>query len=637
MKWCKLVVEQLEDRVTPSTLGSPWPDPGHLTLSFAPDKTNAGGVPSTLSQMLNAGGVSTASWESAILRAFQTWAVNSNVNIGVVPDGGQPLGTTGAAQSDPRFGDIRIASKPLTASAVSTAEPFSWSGTTWGGDVLLNSLYNFGINGAGQYDLYTIALHEAGHALGIGHDSSSVLSAMYDTYIGARTGLSSEDIANIQALYGVRRPDAFQSPTPNNSFSSAALITNSPANLAFNADITTFGQAEYFKIVAPAVLLGLSSFTVQVKTSGISLLEPSLSVYNASGRLVGSAAASSPLNGDISVTIPNPAAGATYYFRVAGNTNDVFSVGSYQTVVSYQSLVGTLTGLLTNLILPIVGNTLSSALVLGPAYPDKTDQRFDYLYKAIMALPGQTDYYQFQAPAAPQGTSYTMHVLAWELSANGLHPEIHVFDAQHNPVAVDVLGNSDGIYSVQVPNASANATYVVEVTALNPLGPNNLGNYSLGIKFDPNAAVALALLASNTLPSSSSADTGTLTMSENGLVHFVLAASNGGASVASLNMTIYDQAGNVVLSLAALTSQPPVTAVVYLQAGTYTVRYTAKNSSGTYAPTAYWLFAEILSDPVGPYISNPTNSPTSSTSSGGYTYTGSSSTNTTTASRPTYY
>ena len=35
----RLVVEILEDRAVPATFGVPWNDPGHLTLSFAPDGT----------------------------------------------------------------------------------------------------------------------------------------------------------------------------------------------------------------------------------------------------------------------------------------------------------------------------------------------------------------------------------------------------------------------------------------------------------------------------------------------------------------------------------------------------------------------------------------------------------------------
>jgi hypothetical protein len=49
-------------------------------------------------------------------------------------------------------------------------------------------------------DLFTVALHEAGHALGLGH-SDNPGSVMYPYYRFA-SGLTADDIAGIQALYG---------------------------------------------------------------------------------------------------------------------------------------------------------------------------------------------------------------------------------------------------------------------------------------------------------------------------------------------------------------------------------------------------------------------------------------------------
>src|ERR1700722_15110830 len=98
----RLSIEQLEDRLTP-TWGIPWPSPTTLTLSFVPDGTSVSGKPRNLFALM---GPNTAAWESNILRAFQTWAVQTNINIGVVPDNGAPLGTPGLAEGDPRFGDI---------------------------------------------------------------------------------------------------------------------------------------------------------------------------------------------------------------------------------------------------------------------------------------------------------------------------------------------------------------------------------------------------------------------------------------------------------------------------------------------------------------------------------------------------
>ena len=134
--------------------------------------------------------------------------------------------------------------------------------------------------------------------------------------------------------------------------------------------------------------------------------------------------------------------------------------------------------------------------------------------------------------------------------------------------------------------------------------------------------------------------TAKLNMVQDGLFHFVLAADNGTkSSSANVNMTVYDQNGNVVLSLDATTGQPPVSAAVYLLTGTYTIRYSVTTTSGAYFPVAFWLDGEILSDPIGPYMTTTTNSSTSGSPppSGGYTYGGSSSTNTSTSSPPTYY
>ncbi len=36
------LLEILEDRLTPTTYGVPWPDPQHLTVSFVPDGTAIG-------------------------------------------------------------------------------------------------------------------------------------------------------------------------------------------------------------------------------------------------------------------------------------------------------------------------------------------------------------------------------------------------------------------------------------------------------------------------------------------------------------------------------------------------------------------------------------------------------------------
>ena len=137
-----LILEPLEDRLAPAFAGTPWPDAEHLTLSFAPDGTPGGNAPSVLFQTLNAR-APTAAWQLAALRAFQTWAVNANINFGLVGDQGQPLGAVGLPQGDPRFGDIRLAAYPMSRQALAVGSPFNPAAGTYSGDVKLNSLKSF--------------------------------------------------------------------------------------------------------------------------------------------------------------------------------------------------------------------------------------------------------------------------------------------------------------------------------------------------------------------------------------------------------------------------------------------------------------------------------------------------------------
>src|SRR5262245_12926462 len=84
-----LTMVVLEDRTLLTTYGVPWSDPRHITLSFAPDGTAISHHQSTLFQILDAR-FPTAVWQTAILQAFQTWAVYANISIAIVPDDGEP-------------------------------------------------------------------------------------------------------------------------------------------------------------------------------------------------------------------------------------------------------------------------------------------------------------------------------------------------------------------------------------------------------------------------------------------------------------------------------------------------------------------------------------------------------------------
>src|SRR5436309_6900364 len=170
----RLCAERLEDRDVPATFGVAWPDPQHLTVSFAPDRASATGAPTGLFHTLR-DVASTAVWQTEILRALQTWAVQADINIGLVDDTGLAIGATGALQGDPRFGDIRLSARQQGDRVLALTSPVDVLAGTRSGDIEFNSAARFGIGK--QYDLYTVALQEVGHALGL-DNSRDPASAM---------------------------------------------------------------------------------------------------------------------------------------------------------------------------------------------------------------------------------------------------------------------------------------------------------------------------------------------------------------------------------------------------------------------------------------------------------------------------
>jgi hypothetical protein len=237
------------------------------------------------------------------------------------------------------------------------------------------------------------------------------------------------------------------------------------------------------------------------------------------------------------------------------------------------------------------------------------------------------DYYQLQSPAAAAGSTLVMHAIAWSTDSNNLYPAIHVFNAQGAPIPVQVLGNGNGTYAVQVTGIQPSSTYYVEVAALNPTSSNNVGNYFLGVKFGQNPPVTLGALGFNTLSAANATDPASLNLTQSTLFNISLTADTGTAAEdAVVALTIADASGNTVLTLTATAGQPAVTGLLYLPAGNYTLNYSARSRSGAaLGGVNYWLFGGELSSPIGPYSSPGSGSSGPGTNTG-YTYTGSSST-----------
>ena len=611
----RLSVEYLEDRTTPTA--SPWLNPGQLTISFVPDGTATGAGASDLSAMATASGSTLASWEQTIVQAFQTWASQANINLGVVQDQGQPLGTNGLIQGDPRFGDIRIAAAPLGNTATAglaetvTANP---SAGTFSGDMVFNS--NAPISIGGAYDLFSVALHEAGHSFGFPDEPTDPTSVMYTTYQTA-TGLGQDDVAAIQSMYGSPSGDPFGGGVTNSTVSTAFDLTRYGNLTNVGADISQTGGSEVFRFTTPAASTRINSLTVNVRAAGTSLLTPQVTILNSAGAVVASATAAGPLANSLSVALPNYQPGTTYYVQVQGaqvqgDTAGVFSSGAYNLQLSYgPTSYGNSFNLGATYVNTGSGHNLSilSAQSLGFSSATETT---DFTAVGSLNAAGTSNWYRI-TPTTLSGFTGTLTVGVVGLAANGLLPTITVYNTLGQQLPAAVVANQNGTFTVQLAGQTTGTTYYLQVSAASSTGANATGSYALWADLSQIAPTTFSLLSSGTLTAAASTSYSTLTTNGTRLTQFSLSASDAaGSATAAVRMTIFDANGNQVFTLVAYAGAPLVTGSVWLAAGTYTVVFNAAVAGGSLPAITYQFSDLYLSEPDDPTPVDPTD-PTGTT------------------------
>jgi hypothetical protein len=649
----RLRLEQLEDRLTPATAGFPWPNASHLTISFVPDTTVVGQTGNTtlhsqLSSLFQ--GIPTSAWQGEILRAFQSWAAVANLNFSVVTDDGEPLGTPGALQGDPRFGDIRIAASPLSPSdgsdpsseLVATSVPFNPTAGTWSGDLLFNPNFTFGIGNQGgpnSYDIYSIAVHEVGHILGFDSTLTDTSSVMFAYYNGSRTGLSASDVAAVQQLYGARRPDHFEDGDGHNPVRDATNF-NKVALRQYRQDLKPFEQAGDVTGVLPFSVLGdlttthdtdlfsyrttaqQPDFTVKLLTSDVSLLEARLTVYDDEGHVVQSVVATDPQAGALTIRVSPAVKHDRYFIRVAGAQHDVFGTGAYrlQIVPDNPHALDALSSVWQEFQHhPHTNDTFATATQLRRA-AQSAPGHTDFYAEGNLSGSGDVDFYRLRAPTA--GGTQSMTVMVWRTDAAvtpDSTPAVTVYDAQGNVVAADVVVNANGTEVVRIAATQPGAHYFI---AVRPTGAASLGRYALGVEFNAPAPAATTPVISGMVfgtvgdPSQRTTEQafGSVELPVAQLLNLTISVPPPDTTAtAALEVTLWDQSGNKVLDETIMAGQT-LRLTLFLPAGHYTFRFAGGAEYGPNQPANlpamnYYVYAETLSEPIGPKLIDPNNPP----------------------------
>ncbi len=334
-------MEELETRAVPySVSGNLWPSSQMVSISFMPDGTDLGGVKSDLFATLDARFGSPAMWQNQILKAAQVYAKNTNLNFVVVSDNGAPSGAGAYQQGDAGFGDIRIGGYHFGTSTLGMAfAPPPVNNYSIAGDIAFNTGQTWNIGTT--YDLFTVASHEFGHALGLLH-SGVIHSTMYSAYAGAKTGIDWDDIYGIRSIYSAGSPrtaDWNDANGGNDSIAAATDITQHiQTNLTVlreNRDITANSDVDFFKVTLPAGTVNV--IQVSAQSEGLSLLAPKVTVYAANqSTILGTANGAGQYGQTQTVTLADKVSpGQIIYVKVQAADSTPFGTGKYAIGMSF--------------------------------------------------------------------------------------------------------------------------------------------------------------------------------------------------------------------------------------------------------------------------------------------------------------
>lgn len=621
-----LRIERLEDRCVLDAQGALVGFDPHFTLSFAADGTPVAGQTSTLSATFNAIAPD-AVWREQIMRAFQTWAVHTNADIGVVADGGHAFGSPGATQRDDRFGDIRVGAIAASPEVGAVSVPVdNFVSGTWLADVLFNSQFDY----QSADDILAVALHEAGNVFGLA-DSADPDSPLYTGGSPTVNDPTPADVAALQALFGTRLPDAHETigtNTDNDSFATAAELAlwdglggdGGTAPTIVYGDVGSASDVDYFYIDTPGDYFGPVTF--KLRTAGISLLRPDVTIFDAAQQPLDHLAAEDIGGSVLTVQIPASTPHQRFYVRVAGAAADVFGVGGYSLVTQFDGInlidatkidevAGGKYRFLSQEDLAKFFDANESELYNDDGHSDDTanvgteltslpgfvaDSRYETT--ASIADSADVDFYSVKSPQLDGSALNVMTVAVRSLDPAGLIPKLTVLDENQQPLAAEVIVNGGGELVVQLTGIAPQVDYLVSVAAADSGGPFATGNYQLAVAFTATPAT-LEPMASGSVGDAVAGNIHTLYVGRAQLFHLVLEAGPSAAAVPSAVIaTIRDANSAVVATIAAPPGERRSLAGVFLNAGTYTVEVVVRTLDGSLSPSvSYSLVGTSISDP----------------------------------------
>jgi hypothetical protein len=479
-------IETLESRlVLYAASGDAWPSSAVVTISFEPDGTDLGGVQSNLNQSFNGSSDLNGRWQAEILRAAQVWSQATNINFVVVADNGAASGSGKNEQGDPGFGDIRIGGYNFGNTSLAGAYmPPPDNNYSIAGDIVFNTATHFSVGK--NYDLFTVAVHEFGHALGLDHTSTSSGAELWATYNGVKPSLSADDIAGIRSIYSgnaARSADDYDKAASNGTFATASDVTSQLAKTKSSAviddlDLTTASDVDFYQVTAPK--WANDTLVVTVQSTGLSMLAPKLTVYAADQKTVlGTVSGLNQYGTTISVSIANVTSGTTYYVKVEGaDSTSPFSVGSYGLILDLGAKTAPT-------VTPPKTTKASGRVPTSGGGAADGNGAFDEILAPTPTI--ETISPDTGASSTDRTTSSNKIVL------NGVGSIASVVEVFQNGVSLGKTLDLLGIWSFTVPSTLSDGTYTFTARATSLLGQDLGTSDAFTVKIDTRAPDAPTL------------------------------------------------------------------------------------------------------------------------------------------------
>ncbi len=609
-----------------------WNDTSQLSVSFAPDGTDIGGEPSALFEAFNQ--VATPrEWKETILRAFQTWAMHTTINLGVVNDGGQPFGIAGPRTEDPRFGDIRIGARPLVGDvmALGVSQNAIVAGT-WAGDVIFDSEEKF----ESLDEIFAVALHEAGHVFGVSH-SDDAKSPMHSHAEPTVSELTPADIEAVRDRHGSRIDDIHEGPRNNNTLRTATSLRHpTPDGVAslppvlIYGDLTTVDDIDYY---AMTDFDRQGPVTVRLQSSEISLLAPRLRVVTGRGVEVGRSSSARP-GSTLFVRIDEFDPDERYFIEVDAARNDLFAVGDYSLLVSFDAVpqidqervdvvtTGRIRELDQEQLQRLLSNeasllnidlneddTQEMANTLGSRRGFQADEHFATV--ASISNDRDIDYYRFVTPKNDAQKEVIIGLSLRSLRAADLIPQAKIFNTRNQEIDSEILVHGNGEFVLQA-RLRPGQHYFVRVEADDAQSPFRLGNYRLNLSVIDDW-VEMEQFMAGQVGGDEPLAAHRLLVERPQLLHVAMdvgarPAANVGDQVVIARFQ--DSDGEILSQLSAPINATRTSHGLFMSPGEYFVRvFTTRLGDDQSRPVAFQLRGTTFADPFGVDPPDPTEDP----------------------------